>query len=344
MFALGIIGVTCMICSRPWRPVGLMIALIALPMLLLYMAYYWAPQMAGATMRFLLPTFPPLVIAGVWLLVDLTRRAQPAARIAVPVVVVIVQLLWGASEDLTQTARLHDTNRGLAIVTDALEQTTHHGDVVIANPQILQDLDFVRHWKLADASLVSGAMGGPGAGLGGGPGGPMRGGFPGGPMGGIPPMPPPDGGGMMGPDGGPDAADAPSPMQSQKRETRRTLYPGSTTDRRAKFTADVRAWAGSGDVYIVASSEAELRDLVKSESSKDFEIVKRITMPAPARGGGGQMGNRFGGPGGGGAGRGRGGFGPMRGGPGDAGAGTPFDRPQQPRDLVIARWKKAAAA
>src|SRR5581483_3891882 len=53
LFPLGIVGIASMICMRGTRALGTMLALICVPMLLLYMAYYWAPQMNSAmTMRF----------------------------------------------------------------------------------------------------------------------------------------------------------------------------------------------------------------------------------------------------------------------------------------------------
>jgi hypothetical protein len=47
----------------------------------------------------------------------------------------------------------------LAQVTDALEQHTQPGDVVLARQQFLQHLDFVRQWRLADQSLMRGQIG-----------------------------------------------------------------------------------------------------------------------------------------------------------------------------------------
>ena len=44
LFPLGIIGIASMICMRGTRAIGAMLALICVPMLLLYMAYYWAPN------------------------------------------------------------------------------------------------------------------------------------------------------------------------------------------------------------------------------------------------------------------------------------------------------------
>src|SRR6185295_16011662 len=119
-------------------------------------AYYWAPQQSAATMRFLLPTFPAYIIAAVWLLSQIAQQMPKSARVAVPIVVLTAQMLWAVPQVLSETQRHRDSTRTLAIVTNALDENIHHGDVVIANPQILQNLDFVRHWKLADPSALRG--------------------------------------------------------------------------------------------------------------------------------------------------------------------------------------------
>jgi len=108
------------------------------------------------------------VLAGVWLLAEVTCNAPRSARVTIPLVVIAIQLLAGVPTTLADTQRQHETKRTLVMVTEALEQTTQHGDVIIANNQVLQNLDFVRHWKLADASILRGGFGG---GPGGGPGG-----------------------------------------------------------------------------------------------------------------------------------------------------------------------------
>src|SRR6185369_6086029 len=100
------------------RPLGLALALFTVPMLMLYMAYYWAPQMnSAATMRFLLPTFPAYILAGIWMLSTFLESAPRGARIAVPMTLVAMQLLWGTSDLLSETQRIHYKKEMLARVT-----------------------------------------------------------------------------------------------------------------------------------------------------------------------------------------------------------------------------------
>jgi 4-amino-4-deoxy-L-arabinose transferase-like glycosyltransferase len=347
LLALGVVGLVHLICRPQSRALGLMLTFMAVPMLLLYMAYYWAPAMgASATMRFILPTFVVYVLAGVWVLSMMAAQAPRAARLAVPAVVVAVQFLWGAAALRQDANRLHYQKQSLAQATKALQGVASRGDVVIGSNNLLQQLDFVREWKVADASYLRGGMGGPGGGPGG-PGGPpvagTRRGFGGGPS-------------------GPDDPDAPSPMQQQKRDLQREKYSGTTDQRWDKFIDDVLAWADGGKVWFIGT-ETELTNTLGSEGVK---IVARVPLPempqmsgpggpgmgGPGMGGrgrGGQgggfqgppggPGGNFGGPGGNVGGQ-RGNF-PGRGGPG-GGPGGPGGGPMRgfagERELVIAQW------
>jgi hypothetical protein len=318
LLGLGVVGMVTMICHRASRALGVMLALICLPMLLLYMAYYWAPQMnSSATMRFLLPTFPAYVLAGVWMLATFLKDAPRVTRAAVPLALLVVQGLWGASDLVSETTRIHLGKETLARVTDKLEEIASAGDVVISNNQILQNLDFIRKWKLADKQLLRGS----------GPGGPGR----------------------MNRGIGPDDQDEdrPSPMQQAKRDEQQKKYPGSPFEREEKFAGDVARWAGAHNVYLVGS-ENEVRDGLGDGLGK-VTIIARVTLPeAPAMSGtgGGLMGRgimpgggmnrgrpRFGGP--------MGAGGDPRGGSGPMGGRRPemgFDGPRGERDIVIAQW------
>lgn len=305
VFALGVIGIVYMICTRAYRAMGIMFALFAVPMLLLYMAYYWAPQMnSSMTMRFLLPTFPAYLIAGVFALRQFLAAAPKGARVAVPVTLVAVQLLWGAADLLNQVTRLHHSKRVLAIATEAMEKVAVTGDVVVGNNQVLQQFDFVRKWKVADASVMRA-----------------------------------DGGRMMGGPGpmGPDMdSEEPSPMQLEKRALQQGKYPGTAAQRQAKFVADLLSWAQGHRIYYIGT-EQEMSNLI---STGKIRIVARVPLPeAPQmatvqgrmgpRGAGGRGG--FGPPQGGF--RGRGG---MPGGPG--GPGGPMGGFAGEKELIIAEW------
>ncbi len=325
LLGLGVVGIVTMICYRASRALGVMFALVCLPMLLLYMAYYWAPQMqSAATMRFLLPTFPAYVLAGVWMLATFLKESPREARVAVPLTLMIAQGLWGAGDLMSEANRIHFSKEMLARVTDKLDEVASAGDVVVSNNQILQDLDFVRKWKLADEQVLRGGPGGGRFGRG------------------------------MGPNG--DDSDEPSPMQRAKLEEQIKKYPGTQAQKETKFASDVATWAGASKVYLVGA-EDEVREGIGGEGK--VKLIARVDLPDPPATrmdgpGGGIMGR---GPGMGGGmmrGRGRiggpgGGTGPMGGPPmggmgmGPMGAGGFGRRPggfggEGTKRIVIAEW------
>jgi hypothetical protein len=225
---------------------------------------------------------------------------------------------------MSETNRIRYSKEMLARVTDELDEVASAGDVVVSNNQILQNLDFVRKWKLADEQVLRRA---PGGGAGGGR-------F----------------GRAMGPDG--DDSDEPSPMQRAKLEEQMKKYPGSQSQQEAKFASDVAAWAGAHHIYLVGS-EGEVRDGIDGEGK--VKIVARIDLPNPpavqmsggmrAPGGGMMRGRgRFGGAGGMGGGMGgmggppMGGIGPMGGGMGRRPAAFGGESSEGSRQVVIAEW------
>ncbi len=315
-FLPGVAGMTAMCCLRRWRRRGVLLALLAAPSALLYMAYYWGGGRGGAGMRFLLPTFICYIFAGVWLLARLTQRAPAALKYSALAVVLLLQFAWGSFHTRTEGEQLQHKKRVLVLVTDALEERARPGDVVVAGPQILQHLDFVRRWRLADLKNLRPVR----------PGGASR--------------------GMRLRGGDPDA---PAPMQVEKRELRAEKYkdlPPREQERR--MARGLHGWTGEHKVYYVGTESelAELRGLMFNR--KAFRVVARIALPeappAPERGRGPGM-----------PGRGRRLPAPGPGGPGDArrrpggdgrgfprrGRGGPRGRRnflQGEKELVIAEW------
>ncbi|MDP9175662.1 MAG: glycosyltransferase family 39 protein [Planctomycetota bacterium] len=295
LFALGLAGMLCMIFKREAknrRPLGLMLLLMSVAMLLIYMAYYWAPQMNSAmTLRFLLPTYAAYVLAGLWLVREAAGQMTFPSKAILGAAIIGFQILWGTTELLQQTDQLRYQHQSLAQVTEGLEQAAKPGDVVVASGNLLQHLDFVREWKLADESIMQGRGGGPG-GMNGGPGG-----F----------------GGPNGPNGnqaGPRAnrnANAPSPMQMAKSVEQREKYTGTTQQRQQKFIKDLTAWAGADHKVYILGTEQQVRQW-NGVAGASIKIISRVKLPEQPK----EQLNNSGGPGG--PGGGPGGFGGGRGG------------------------------
>ncbi len=356
MFALGTLGMFWMLCTRRYRNFALLTIVATVPFLITYMAYYWAAGVGGGgggpgggnvagAMRFLVPVIPVFVITGIWMLAESLKSAPTIAKIIVPVVLLTMQITMYGSSGLQEMRNDYEKRNLLAIATKGIESVAKQNDVVIGNNALLQQIDFLRKWKIADPSLFNGNIrGGPGGGPGGGA---NRGNFNGPPMGGPGGM----GGGFgMGPDGmGGDQSDQPSPMQPLKREYQQKLYPGSADDKELKFHNDVIKWASGQDIYVVGATMDEINEMFPTYNNEKLEIVKRIATPKAPPEPANQQGNRRGGFGGGGFGGGPGGMGGGPGGMGGPGGGRrggggPFGNFITPgQDILIAKLVKAPA-
>lgn len=191
-----------------------------------------------------MPIVPLFIIPGMWALDQMLKPAPLVARLTIPVILVALQLTMYIPALREELRNTYERKNVLAMATDALEQTVPEGSVVVADQSLLQHLDFVRKWKLADASLVSGRSFGARA------------------------RPP-------GPDG--DDQDQPSPQQRDKMIARMNLYTGSTEQKQKKFLDDIERWAGDSDVYVVGKEDA-LRRLLPQ--AKNIQVVQRIKVPA----------------------------------------------------------------
>jgi hypothetical protein len=251
------------------------------------MAYYFGgagPGGAGGNLRFLIPLFPFLAVAGVWLLAEIGGHLGPAGR-PVVLVVVLLQLVVGLGSSVPALTAAQGTLGGAARVRRAVEQEVPAGCVLIADRQLAESLDATGRWKLVEEGLAAGLgqrglFGPPGAGsFPGQPGGNREGRF----------RPPASATEARGPD---MADDDPSPMQRGKNRAQRERYAGlSTAERTSRLWADVRAWAGDKPVYWLARS-LELTDNALPEEA-DYRILGEIEAPlmmGPAGGGPGGAG------------------------------------------------------
>jgi len=214
------------------------------------MAYYWGPSRnAAATMRFLMPTFSLYILAGLWMGRELLRRKDvpQAGRIALLGLLIAVQLIWGSPQFFAHAVRLRFQKRTLAQATTAIDRIAQPGDVVVTTGLLLQQLDFVRLWKVVDGNVyLIGMPGGRGG---------MRG----------------FGGGMAGADG------RPSPGQAAKAEAQRELYGGDEAQREQKFMFDIKKWAGDKGVWLVG---AESDVMSFAGDGARVTIVRRVTLAA----------------------------------------------------------------
>ena len=243
----GLAGIACMWTRRDtWRR-GVLLAGLVLPTTLLYMAYYWSPaRTAGATLRFVMPTFLAYAIGAVWLLRTLGEQRRAPALVAA-VVLFTVSACVGVPESLRGLDQLKRANHVFAEITNALDKQAPDGSVVIAHRQVQQHLDFIGRWRLADEALMQGRAGR------------MARRFQG------------------------QDEDAPSPMQREKIEEQAERYHGlwgrSLTRQVAK---DIWEWAGPTDKVYWVGDEMTIRRFGRYlPPGEKFEVLETLKFPVP---------------------------------------------------------------
>jgi hypothetical protein len=249
---------------------------IAVPLVLLYMAYYFGGGGiggAGGNLRFLIPTFPFFAVAGVWLLSRVADQLGAAGRAAVAVVAAL-QLVVGIGVSQQTLSQAGTSLAAAARARVVAEKEIPNGSVVIVERQLAESLDATGQWKLVEENLVAGA-GGPGpGGFGppgsGGPGG--RGGMPGrGPMFRAP--------GTEAAAGADAVESTPSPQQRGKNRAQLERYAGLTPfERRTKAWGDLQTWADGKPVYWFARS----LDAVDAAlpAGADYRTVAELDAPS----------------------------------------------------------------
>jgi hypothetical protein len=277
LFGLAVIGAVWMLWSKETRAMGLLLTFATVPFVMVYMSYYWGggggggggrggPGAGGGpggggganlgALRFLVPVIPIIVVGGVWTLSQMLRSAPAGLRMSTALAIVAFQLFTFGGEALTSPQREAQQKVPMAQVTQKLIESTSKEDVVIANASMLQHLDFVGEWKLADASVI-----GEGRGM------MRRGGAGGGGAGDRAPGNRSNGAGPGGRD-----ANAPSPMQFEKVEARMKLYPGSSEEKQLKFQEDLLTWAGEKQI-IVVGTESELTRLLPGVDRAELDVI-----------------------------------------------------------------------
>ncbi len=291
-FAFGAAGLAALVADTRRRSEGVLFAGIVVPLVLLYMAYYFGGGMGAAAgnLRFLIPTFPFFAVAGVWLLARMAEQLGAAGRAAVAVVAAL-QLIVGVGASAQMLASAKTSLQAAARARVLADKEIPPGSVVIVDRQLAESFDALGRWKIVEESFLAG--GGPG----------------------------PGGMGQMGRQPNLGAADGPSPMQRGKNQAQQERYAGlEPGERRTRAWADLAAWAKEKPIFWYARSLDVLdRSLPAGADYRSIAEVDAPTMMGPGGGGGGPPGMMAPGmmPGG------RGGRGGDMAGPGGPGGGGP---------------------
>ena len=151
VFGLGVLGIAILCARRSTRKIGILSAMLVVPVTIVYMSYFWGPD--RQSMRYLIPTFYIYTIGGVWVLRELAEIDRRSAC-AGSVVVLIVTGLWGVSPSVRSMRGLAEQNGALARITGVVEKCVEPGSILVANDRINQHLDFAGAWRLADAGML----------------------------------------------------------------------------------------------------------------------------------------------------------------------------------------------
>ena len=151
LFITGLIGGAILIIKKEFRVIGFFFLLLILPLTFLYMAYVWPPD--PQSMRFLLPTFPIYIILTVWMLKLLTDKNLNIG-IGSTILIIILTILTGFPRSSHSLQHLKIKNSVLAKIANVVEENIKPENILIANEGILQNLDFLGKWNLANISLL----------------------------------------------------------------------------------------------------------------------------------------------------------------------------------------------
>ncbi len=292
-FAFGAAGLAGLAADPRRRETGVLFAGIVMPLVLLYMAYYFG---AGeGNLRFLVPTFPFLAVAGAWLLGQLAEKLGAAGR-AAWIAIAALQLIVAGAATAQVAARERMSLGAAARVRTTLAAAAPAGSVVIVDRQLAESLDAAGEWRLVEESLLGGGAGA----------GPMRA---------------RRGAGRSGAGGPAAIAGQPSPQQANKNRAQHTRYDGvSAEEKQTRVWSDLRTWAAGRPIFWLTRPIDALDELLPAGA--DYESIADIDAPGMTMMGGPVGGGMRGGGAGGAAGGGN--FGPGGGmGPPDGGMGGP---------------------
>lgn len=142
LFPLAVVGLVLLTLRN--RRLGIVLWAWTLPNLLLYMAYYWAPDDIAYT-RFFLSIYPPLVLGMAWLLTRPLRGLEGTSRWVQPAIALAVVLAcgaFGARESLPVLKSIHEDQRQAWDAGAAAFAAAPPGSAFFGPPQALFYLQY----------------------------------------------------------------------------------------------------------------------------------------------------------------------------------------------------------
>jgi len=260
-FALGVAGAAALWARVETRRLGLLLTAALVPITALYMAYYWSgggPGQAGASMRFLVPTFFLYTLAGVFLLRCLADQWPAHARVAVPMLL-LFHAVWGIPSTAQLLRQAEQNGARQIAISRWIGEKVEPGSLVIGQTRIQEQLGVTGDWRLVDERFVGGDA---------------------------------DRGPFLRPRDEQRNSSQVGPRVANEERLRqyRDLTPG---ERRAQLAADLSAWAGTEHrVYWVVPEEEFQNRRRALEQLATFAVIDSLGLP------GEQIRERLFGPGG----------------------------------------------
>ena len=136
---------------RQNRRQALLTLLWLLPLLLLYPAYYWAPEERHiGFLRFLLPVFAPALLLAVVAVRGLAAWPSLGTwpRVLAAGSILLVQGGWGTLATLDQAEQVRQPSLRVAAAADPIAEHVPDGAIIIANQNLHNYLDYLGRWRL----------------------------------------------------------------------------------------------------------------------------------------------------------------------------------------------------
>ncbi len=127
------------------------------PLILVYLAYYWAPEgHPRSYVRFLLPLLLPIVLLAMRAIDQIAERLDLGrrGRTAVLAAVLVLQGAWGLFATLEQLELLLGDNARIKASVDLVRSHAEPGSVVIGELESLDSLDYFQEYDLYWANLL----------------------------------------------------------------------------------------------------------------------------------------------------------------------------------------------
>jgi hypothetical protein len=148
---LGMAGLVWLCKHKENRSIGILFCGIIIPITLLYMAYFFF----DGPMRFLMPTFPLYIIAGVWYLKYLHTTYPERMHVWTPRIVALTLAVGMIESGFTVTVKVSE-QATIYRSAQQIAQFVPKDNVLIAPENIQNQLDFLGGWKLVNESIIQG--------------------------------------------------------------------------------------------------------------------------------------------------------------------------------------------